>query len=873
MLTPHNSPEDSQQRVPNEQPHISGAKNMVSSPTSGERYVTAENKPRLSSFTTNKTTGEQTLKEEDTDIDGFSTANRTLRSFSLAEVPTKNFVDNSGDDDDDDDLQIISIREEDDGDEDYVDGPQRRKKTIKKKTTPRAKSLKAVQKPRAPLKLENVSLPRFSSNFDLETVNNINIQAGRLTRASSSLLQKFDVGRNSSGKSNTKELEEIIISDSESECESSAQIKNLLKPTKNDFRLTTDTPSSPFEPEEPMQNSPIDDSNFHTASTNNKDDLPTKSPTGQFIYAKSQQANEANLVSNNGEKNINYSTDKKEPASGNVTKDTKRKQDVVNDFGLNLEDVDISESDGSDDESFSVEHKLSHHDSKPSKITTDDQYFKNKNEQHKNSFCEQSRTVSLSPTPQQSIASKTESQERAIQNENSVNTSRSSTSKHNSFTEKSHFEHLNDTLETKNNKKSAFTDNDDDDDDMAILDDDDDDDDFFFGDYIKNDQQRQKNLDSSQKKNSSITKPLKKEKFQAKGRALHLSNIEKISNSTSKGAEEQQSPMKTKSGNDMLSKLLLEDDLLLEIESERNSKLKRGRTTENSSAKKFENDSPNTFHAEHDLLLQTAKKFKRASQLTDVAALRKKTAKKRMYMLLIVSKIPELKDKSIEVKVYGDQNFDHIIPNVLHSLFNFYEMPELENIYFKDDLVLYYERVRLQYFMTLDSLGIPETSNNDDDDDDDLTEVKIDLVLKATAESKNFKMLESIMEEKNKAQLTAPNKQLNATEAAQLELMNVWEAELNLKNKEEPFKVAEPQRSTSPTSFVIYLVGSDNKKLKANVTNATKMKSLAAYYRKEKVVSESNKISFTFDNEDIPQESTVGELDMEEEDMLEVIIS
>ena len=92
---PQNRFDTSQKQATAEQPHIVGAKNMVSSPTSGERYVTAENKPRLSSFTNNRT-----ATAEDTDIDKYSTANRTLKSFSSAEVPTNSLANNLEDDKD-----------------------------------------------------------------------------------------------------------------------------------------------------------------------------------------------------------------------------------------------------------------------------------------------------------------------------------------------------------------------------------------------------------------------------------------------------------------------------------------------------------------------------------------------------------------------------------------------------------------------------------------------------------------------------------------------------------------------------------------------------------------------------------------------------
>ncbi|KAL6940641.1 hypothetical protein ACO0QE_004553 [Hanseniaspora vineae] len=838
---PQNLFDTSQKRATDEQPHIVGAKNMVSSPTSGERYVSAENKPRLSSFTNNRTT-----TAEDTDIDEYSTANRTLKSFSSAEVPTNSLANNLEDDTDDDDLQIISIREEDDDDEDYVEGPQRRKSTKKKKTARRTKNLpKTVPKPRAPLKLEKVSLPRFSSNIDLETIEKNKAQAGRLTRASSSLLQKFDVRRDSSTKGDTKEVEEIIISDSENEFESPAKLRN-------NYRLMDDVPSSPLTPQNPDQDDPSHTTNILAASANNEGPSSRISRTDQFKNAKLQRRSKEKYELHNGKSQSNDDLEKL-PNSGHVVSDTEKKPKLVNDFGLNLEDVDISESDDSDNESMNPQQDFNSQDKNLSKTTKDDQHADEENGNRKTSFSKESRTASLSPTPQNSITPRTEFQAKSSQEKGSANI----------LVGNSGSKVLNKELQHSKRQNKACID--DGNDDIAFLDDDDDDDDFFFGDYIKNEEPKQKVLDSPQKAFSSFSKPPKKEKFQAKGRTLHLPSTGSAPDFAKEGAEKEQFLRRAETENDALKKLLLEDDLLQEIESERNSKIKRSRTTEGSFAKKSRNDSFSAFHAEDDLLLQTAKKFKKASKLTDLAALKRKITRKRMYMLLIVSKIPELKDKSIEVKVYGDQNFDHIIPNVLHSLFNFYEMPELENIYFKEDLVLYHERVKLQYFMTLDSLGIPETSA------DELTEVRIDLVLKKTAESKDSKVLESIMEDKNKTQLPVPKKQLNAADLAQLKLMTAWEAELNLEKKEESPVVAQPQRSASPNSFVIYLVGSDNKKLKANVTNATKMKSLAAYYRKEKAFAESIQITFSFDNEEIPQESTVGELDMEEDDMLEVI--
>lgn len=80
------------------------------------------------------------------------------------------------------------------------------------------------------------------------------------------------------------------------------------------------------------------------------------------------------------------------------------------------------------------------------------------------------------------------------------------------------------------------------------------------------------------------------------------------------------------------------------------------------------------------------------------------------------------------------------------------------------------------------------------------------------------------------------------------------------------------ENSKPNTGFVIFIVGKDKKRYMVEVRPTTKISDIAKFYKEKANLPETTNIKLVFDDEDLNFNSTVGDTELEEEFMIDVII-
>ncbi|CCD23593.1 Esc2p NDAI_0B05600 [Naumovozyma dairenensis CBS 421] len=263
---------------------------------------------------------------------------------------------------------------------------------------------------------------------------------------------------------------------------------------------------------------------------------------------------------------------------------------------------------------------------------------------------------------------------------------------------------------------------------------------------------------------------------------------------------------------------------------------------------------------------------------------------KRIYNIRFISKLDGTMNKCVQVKVLGKFQFQKILPAALTGLIKAYSIPSvLQKYYSVDNVSLYWNHAKLLDFMTCNSLNIPQAFENE------VTNVDIELISKDD-EIENEKAItekllkderevslkleaakkEKEIQEKLAKELAKEEKENEVFEEFEHELENVselktngYDADASTVNEANELALEEGNADV----MKIALVGQDNKKIHVNVRGTTPFSKVAEYYRIQKQLPQNAKIKLVFDHEELSLYETIEDQDMEDDDMIEVVIS
>ena len=261
---------------------------------------------------------------------------------------------------------------------------------------------------------------------------------------------------------------------------------------------------------------------------------------------------------------------------------------------------------------------------------------------------------------------------------------------------------------------------------------------------------------------------------------------------------------------------------------------------------------------------------------------------KRVYSIRFLSQLDGTINKTVQVKVLGKFQFVKILPPTLEGLIKSYSIPTvLQKFYKVDNVTLYWNNTKLLNFMTCNSLNIPQAFENEVTNVDIVImskekeiENENELRKKLLLEEKAAQMkldLEKEREkegEKNKPKESKNTEYAKAIAEFEKELKDATELKDSQVHGGENDGNMNIDGSDNEKSSImkIALVGHDNKKIYVNVRNSTPFSKLAEYYRLQKQLPQAAKIQLMFDHDELNLEETVGDQDMEDEDMIEVVI-
>lgn len=92
----------------------------------------------------------------------------------------------------------------------------------------------------------------------------------------------------------------------------------------------------------------------------------------------------------------------------------------------------------------------------------------------------------------------------------------------------------------------------------------------------------------------------------------------------------------------------------------------------------------------------------------------------------------------------------------------------------------------------------------------------------------------------------------------------------NMKTNE--LEISNPENSKSNAGFVIFIVGKDKKRYMVEVRPTTRISEIAKFYKDKAKLPETANIRLVFDDDDLDFNSNVGDTELEEEFMIDVIV-
>lgn len=255
-----------------------------------------------------------------------------------------------------------------------------------------------------------------------------------------------------------------------------------------------------------------------------------------------------------------------------------------------------------------------------------------------------------------------------------------------------------------------------------------------------------------------------------------------------------------------------------------------------------------------------------------------KSSPKRIYNIRFLSKLEGTIDRSVRVKVLGKFTFAKIIPSALQGLKKAYKIPKvMKNIYDPANVMLYWNNAKLLDFMTCNSLNIKQEFENEISN--------VDILLVSSEKGKEMEVLSKEEWMKHTAEasqkLEEEQKNENADDTANTDLViEEFEKELqditatiNVENTSDNNNDAlDVSDENNDDIMKISLVGQDNKKLYVNVRTTTPLIKLVNYYRTQKKLPQKSVLNLSFDDEKLDLKHNVGDYDIEDEDMIEVVL-
>ena len=266
---------------------------------------------------------------------------------------------------------------------------------------------------------------------------------------------------------------------------------------------------------------------------------------------------------------------------------------------------------------------------------------------------------------------------------------------------------------------------------------------------------------------------------------------------------------------------------------------------------------------------------------------------KRIYNIRFVSKLEGTVDKCVKVRVLGKFTFSRILPLSLEGLVKAYRIPSsIRSKYDAKNVAMYWNGAKLLDFMTCDSLKIEQAYEGEVSN--------VEIVLFSREDSRNMEMMYelSLMREEQGVN-TDSGKRLSLKDVAsaaviangsttqdssdliieefEKELEDVKNASHGIvasnrnSNVEQPL-LTEDINKEEQDVLTISLVGEDNRKLLVRVHEWTKLSKVVEYYRTQKSIPKRAKITLYFDNEPLELSRSVGDYDIEDEDMLDVMV-
>ncbi|QLG72054.1 hypothetical protein HG535_0C04080 [Zygotorulaspora mrakii] len=256
---------------------------------------------------------------------------------------------------------------------------------------------------------------------------------------------------------------------------------------------------------------------------------------------------------------------------------------------------------------------------------------------------------------------------------------------------------------------------------------------------------------------------------------------------------------------------------------------------------------------------------------------------KRIYNIRFLSKLDGTINKTVQVKVLGKYELSSILPTVLERLVKKFEIPDvMRNIYAAENVSLYWNNAKLLKFMTCNSLGVAQTVK------DEISNIDI-LMVPKEYESKfeediRIQLLKEEAEAAKEALRRKNNHEISTSNFKDQLTGDIDEFERELKNSEDiknshlfsnqdiEVECINLDSDDHDELIKVALVGDDNKKLYVNVRTSTYICKIVEYYKEHKDVPENAVIKLVFDHEELDQSQTVGQQDLEDEDMIEVVV-
>lgn len=239
---------------------------------------------------------------------------------------------------------------------------------------------------------------------------------------------------------------------------------------------------------------------------------------------------------------------------------------------------------------------------------------------------------------------------------------------------------------------------------------------------------------------------------------------------------------------------------------------------------------------------------------------------RRIYNVRFISKLDGSIDKAVQLKVLGKYDFASVLPSVLNGFMKEYKIPiAMKKIYVAENVVLYWKTAKLLNFMTCNSLKIPQAF------DDEISEIEITIVSKecekAFEENMSSNFLEGELIVETGPEVSNSNNADSRVEEFEKELKGINELTPN-----DSVEYIDLDNQDDTGLIKIALVGQDNKKLFVNVRRSTKLHKVSEYYRKKKLLQKEATLKLVFDHEELDVDGNIGDQDLEDGDMIEVVL-